>query len=191
MAGVNRAASKYTAESYGINKSISGNASKPCIFLSHMSADKKHAIKIGDYIMKYADMDIYLDIYDNELQSAAKSQDAQAITNLIERGISSSTHTMCLVSEHTVKSWWVPFELGYAKKSGVELCSLKLKGYVDLPEYLSISPILLGTKSLNSYLEGIVFKWNNSNGIFKGRVTADLISHLTTHPLDNTLYFLE
>lgn len=188
MAGINRAKPVPTFESYAYNKATSRIENKPCIFLSHNSSDKEDAIKIGDYIMEYADLDIYLDIYDDELQSAATANDANAITSLIERGISSSTHTMCLVSENTVKSWWVPFELGYAKKSGIELCSLKLKGDIKLPEYLSISPILMGTKSLNSYIDKIVSDWNSDGSIFKSKINSSPIPYYRfSHPLDSVL----
>ncbi|MBL0588922.1 toll/interleukin-1 receptor domain-containing protein [Aeromonas veronii] len=187
MAGINRARPKLIAEAYMFNKSTSSYGEKPCIFLSHNSADKEHAITIGDYIMKFADVDVYLDIYDDELQRAAEKQDAHAITTLIERGIANSTHTMCLVSENTVKSWWVPFELGYAKKSEKEICSLKLKGDITLPEYLSISPILKGTKSLNIYIERLVSTWNMTQ-LNNSKITTLLKSYSSAqHPLDNTL----
>lgn len=187
MAGINRAKPRLATEAYMFSKSTSSDGEKPCIFLSHNSADKEHAIKIGDYIMGCADVDIYLDIYDKDLQRAAENKDAHAITKLIERGIENSTHTMCLVSENTVRSWWVPFELGYAKKSEKELCSLKLKGEISLPEYLSISPILKGTKSLNIYIEELVSKWN-VNLAFNRKINPVLKSYSSSsHPLDNTL----
>jgi hypothetical protein len=43
---------------------------------------------------------------------------------------------MCLVSAATVRSWWVPYELGFAKRAGKHLATLKVKGEVVLPEYL-------------------------------------------------------
>lgn len=103
--------------------------------------------------MENAGIDVYLDIYDNELQNAANIGDPEIITAIIERGISTSTHAMCLVSEKTINSWWVPYELGYAKKSGKKISSLKLKGNIYLPEFLRIGEIIQGTKSLNEYMK--------------------------------------
>ncbi|WP_445395893.1 toll/interleukin-1 receptor domain-containing protein [Zobellella sp. An-6] len=187
MAGINRAKPTPMFESYSFNKSASRGVDRPCIFLSHISVDKTSAIEIGNYIMNYADIDIYLDIYDEGLQQAAGAQDAKKITEFIESGITKSTHTMCLVSKDTVNSWWVPFELGYAKKSGKELSSLKLKGDVSLPEYLAIGSIIRGTRSLNEYIEKIVRDWKEDRS-YSDNLEVALESHSKSgHPLDNYL----
>jgi hypothetical protein len=186
VAGINRAID-ITCQDYAFNKSYSlVGSKKPCIFLSHISVDKKSAEKIGEYIMEKADVDIYLDIYDDELQQAAYDGDSSKITEFIERGISKSTHTMCLISEETIKSWWVPYELGYAKKSGKKLSSLKLKGDVRLPEYLEIGDVLKGTNSLNTYIEKVISEWR----LVKSNVyiNESLESHnKSNHPLDDYL----
>jgi len=100
MAGINRA----LVENRRLAK-VHDSASKPCIFLSHISVDKTAAIAIGDYITKRGDIDIYLDINDRELQEAARAGNAEGITRFIEQGLSNSSHIMCLVSANTAKSW--------------------------------------------------------------------------------------
>lgn len=159
---------------------------KPCIFLSHISEDKTTVKAIGDYIMEKGDLDIYLDIYDDDLQRAVQNNDAKGITDFIERGLNSSTHLMCMYSENTVKSWWVPYEIGYGKRSNSEVSSLKLKGDVELPAYLQVGVVLLGTKSLNDYLNKIA---SLSRSMLKYLSEYDrLMSHTTPqHPLDNYL----
>ena len=132
----------------GINRAIYENrhlakASGSCIFLSHISVDKTAAIAIGNYITQKGDIDIYLDIDDEDLQNAVKLNDPVGITQFIERGLDQSTHIMCLVSKDTVRSWWVPYELGFGKNAKKHLSCLKLKGDVDLPSYLEISEIIL------------------------------------------------
>jgi hypothetical protein len=99
--GINRAKPTPQLESnnYNLNKSLPGRYDKPCIFLSHISVDKKDAEKLADYIMEKADIDVYLDIYDRELQNAVTLKEPSKITDLIECGITSSTHAMCLISE--------------------------------------------------------------------------------------------
>lgn len=186
MAGINRAR-QISNESYKFSKSYaSAQPEKPCIFLSHISIDKDAAIQIGDYINKYSDIDVYLDIYDEALQIAVAENDAAKITQNIERGITASTHVMCLISEKTRNSWWVPYELGFGKKSSKPLSSLKLKNTRDMPAYLEISKIIKGTKSLNEYLESIENSFNQRN------ITANLQNSLikstaANHPLDNYL----
>jgi len=187
MAGRNRALQVPGLASFESNKSYaSANEDKPCIFLSHISIDKTAVEGIADYIMEKADIDVYLDIHDEALQKAVDRGNSEEITALIERGIASSSHTMCLISEETVKSWWVPYELGYAKKSGKEISSLKLKGSVELPDFLKIGALIHGTKSLNEYIERVIsdFKIIKSYS----SINESLESHTESkHPLDNIL----
>ena len=173
MAGINRALqeNRVLAKS---NESVS----TPCIFLSHISIDKSVAVAIGNYITRQGGIDIYLDINDQGLQDAANAGDAVRVTQFIERGVLHSTHIMCLVSASTVKSWWVPYELGFGKRSGKPLSTLKLKGEVTLPAYLEVSEIIKGTKGLNAYLTAI-------RGTLRKSLTEALISHTAgDHPLD-------
>ncbi len=181
MAGKNRA---LLQESVTFAKALSARE-KPCIFLSHISEDKTSVKAIGDYIMECGDLDIYLDIYDTELQRAVQNNDPHGITKFIERGLNSSTHLMCLYSENTVRSWWVPYEIGYGKRSNSEVSSLKLKGEVELPAYLRVTKVLLGTESLNKYLQQIAGNVRKSLGY--SFIHESLISHSSTHPLDKYL----
>src|SRR5689334_13690703 len=121
MAGINRA----SAENRSLAK-LKESSGQPCIFLSHISVDKTAVVEIANYITARGDIDVYLDINDRELQEAAESGNARALTEFVERGLSNSTHIMCLVSGNTVRSWWVPYELGFGKKSGMPLATLKL-----------------------------------------------------------------
>lgn len=185
MAGINRA--KVIAKSLTLESAPAGG-DKPCIFLSHISIDKQSAVDIGAYIMEYGDIDIYLDIYDPALQEAVGRGDPQGITQFIERGLAKATHLMCLYSEQTVRSWWVPYEIGYGKRTGVEVSSLKLKGEVKLPAYLEITEQLLGTESLNRYLQRI--RTAHLRKAFHGR--TPVLEHLieasaSQHPLDHCL----
>src|SRR5262245_11471035 len=115
MAGVNRAIS----ESRHLSKD--STTPPPCIFISHIAVDKSAAVAIGSYITSRGDIDIYLDIHDADLQAAVSKNSAIAITRFIERGLAKSTHIICLVSQNTVGSWWVPYELGFAKNAGKQL----------------------------------------------------------------------
>lgn len=177
MAGSNRA----LYENRHLAKS-----SKSCIFLSHISVDKSSAIAISNYITKQGDIDIYLDLDDEELQQAVQRDDPTGITTFIEQGLSSSTHIMCLVSADTVRSWWVPYELGFAKNAGKHLSTLKLKGEITLPGYLQISEIIPGTKSLNEYLTKVRLGLGKAAAV--RTLTETLISYSAQqHPLDQHL----
>jgi MTH538 TIR-like domain (DUF1863) len=176
MAGINRA----LYEQRHLAK-----AGNPCIFLSHISVDKSSAIEIGNYITKRGDIDIYLDMSDEELQNAVSANDPAGVTQFIERGLSYSTHIMCLVSADTVRSWWVPYELGFAKNAGKYLSTLKLKGEIALPAYLQISEIIPGTKTLNAYLTRVRQGLTKTAAVRS--LTETLVSHAGVHPLDKYL----
>jgi hypothetical protein len=178
MAGINRA----LYENRSVAK-VARLANVPCIFLSHISVDKSTALAIGEYIRRNGDIDIYLDIHDQDLQVAVNNDDAVSITRFIEKGLSDSTHIMCLASAQTVRSWWVPYELGFAKNAGAHLSTLKLKD-VELPEYLKISEIIRGIESLNEYLMRIRIALAKSAS---RSLTETLIKHTSVHPLDNYL----
>lgn len=181
MAGINRA---LLSESNQHIKASSLSSSNPCIFLSHISADKAAVREIGKYITDKGNIDIYLDEQDVNLQIAVSKADAVGITIFLEKGLSQSTHIMCLVSDETVKSWWVPYELGFAKKSGKPLSTLKIKGNAELPAYLEISHIIKGTKSLNAYLESVLGHLQKS-ATTRGLLNEGLIAHSQqNHPLD-------
>jgi hypothetical protein len=179
MAGINRALeeNRYIAK---INASID----TPCIFLSHISVDKPAAVAVGRYIMNHGGIDVYLDIHDQDLQQAVSQNDPVGITKFIEQGLSHSTHIMCFVSTDTVRSWWVPYELGFAKNAGIDLSTLKLKGEILLPAYLEISDIIRGTESLNDYLKRVRRRVEK---VTASILTERLIPHTNSHPLDDYL----
>lgn len=178
--GVNKALIKKAIFTEAVNNDI-------CFFISYSHKDSIAAKHIGDYLMN-SGFNIYLDMYDNNLQLADKNKNSELITKYLENGIDNSTRLLCLISNSNNTSWWVPYELGYAKKASKKIVSLKLKGEIDLPDYLKISTILEGTKSLNSYLQKLLGKIISERIIFK---TAShdgyLTNHNDTHPLDNYL----
>ena len=177
MAGVNRA---ITASRHFSKDSATP---APCIFLSHIAVDKSAAVAIGSYITSHGDIDIYLDIHDADLQDAVSNNNAMGITRFIERGLAKSTNIMCLVSQSTVGSWWVPYELGFAKKAGKQLASLKLKGDVALPAFLEVGEVIRGTKSLNEYLMRVQRGLTKASTIIT--LSEGLIQYSAPqHPLD-------
>lgn len=126
-----------------------------CIFISHKSEDKEKAIKIGDYIKAVAKIDIYLDINDDGLQGAISRGDDHSIVKYIEKGLDTSTHILCLISNRTNISWWVPYEIGFAKKSSMHIASIKLKTADDLPSFLKIEQQIYSIYQFNDYLKSI------------------------------------
>lgn len=94
-----------------------------CIFISYKKEDINEAVKIGDFIMEN-NLNIYLDIFDHDLQDAAKEENHELITQHLENGISKSTHLLSIISEKTKSSWWVPFEIGYSKGCQLNIATI-------------------------------------------------------------------
>lgn len=184
MAGINRALHE--------NRTLAKAAAalnRPCIFLSHISVDKSAALAIGDYITQRGDIDVYLDVHDRDLQMAVSNGDPHGITTFIERGLSLSTHIMCIISDNTANSWWVPYELGFAKSLEKHVSSLKLKN-VSLPAYLEISEIIRGTESLNIFLTRLRKGLSKSASV-TALAESLLKSSVPSHPLDSFLNWNE
>jgi len=137
-----------------IRESAKTAVTKPCVFLSHISSDKKAVLEIGEYFSE-AGVDYYLDIDDPVLQQAVSDKNHELITECIEVGINKSTHLLSIISEKTQDSWWVPYEIGYAKKGNREIAVLELK-HAYAPSYLKIVPNLSGIDDLNDYIRKVI-----------------------------------
>ena len=122
-----------------------------CVFISHKKEDETAAKSVGDYLMKQVGVDIYLDLYDVELKEAVSVENDKKIVASIKRGIETSTHLLCLVSDRTKLSWWVPYEIGVAGEHGKKIATLKLKGIEDIPSFLKTEPVLNTTQAFFNY----------------------------------------
>lgn len=198
--GINRG-SLINKVNYSFKKSLTEcldikeeDSCKPCIFLSHRSLDKDMVRKIGEYIIK-SGIDIYLDENDCDLQNATKETNDKKITECIQQGISQSSHILCILSSETVKSWWIPYEIGYGEKSSKEIGSLKLKELREIPSYLKIRTCLKSISELNEYLDGINrnkgltlkhFKINESTG-YQNTIQRSILEKSINHPLSTYL----
>jgi hypothetical protein len=184
MTGINRALKR--ASELVATEGYASHQKKPCIFLSHISVNKEIAGMIGDYISTNGDIDIYFDGNDENLQSAIKKSDLHEITRFIEKGLSYSTHILCLVNQETASSWWLPYEIGFARKSGKKISSLILKGNSHIPNYLKIGRILRGVKSLNKYMKDLEKEARDRHGY--PIMNQSLVpNYEAKHPLDKCL----
>lgn len=172
---------------------------RPCVFLSHKKEDKPACREIAEYL-KNAEIDIFFDEEDEQLQVAVAANNPNKITERIKAGIRESSHMLCIVSLKTYGSMWVPFEIGYAnaaivdkatilntfdKKIKISTLTLKDIAEKNLPEYLQITNIIKGTKSLNTYISQITDK------LEQRMINENLIKSFSqaSHPLDNYLNF--
>ncbi|HUS09899.1 MAG TPA: toll/interleukin-1 receptor domain-containing protein [Pyrinomonadaceae bacterium] len=150
--GINRAESFQKARAGSARKAFTEWRDKSCVFISHQQEDTEACEPIAQYLVELG-VDVYFDKYDKALSPLTAAGNPNKVTQHIQEGIDFSTHMICVVSPKTVKSYWVPFEVGYGY-SRITLGVLTLKGVEDgtLPEYMKTTNVIRGTKSLNNFL---------------------------------------
>jgi len=155
----------------------------PCVFISHKREDLEACKKIADYLLD-AGVDVYFDEYDDTLSAIVAAGDEDLLTDRITDGINMSTHMLCVVSPQTIDSYWVPFEVGYGYEK-IDLGILTLKGIEDsdLPDYMKVTDVVRGTRSLNELIAKLLdepkFRLEQRAGFVKESARS--------HPLDNVL----
>ncbi len=141
--GLNRALIKYRWEFNALDGK--------CVFISHKKEDEDSAKAIGEYLMNEVNVDIYLDLYDIELKEAVSIENDKKIVESIKKGIGTSTHLLCLVSDKTRLSWWVPYEIGVASEHNKDITTLKLKGVEEIPSFLKTERVLRSVRDFFDY----------------------------------------
>ena len=57
-----------------------------------------------------------------------------------------------MISDSTVRSWWVPYEIGSANEIGVRITSYDRSSSAVLPDFLTIWPVITNTTSLDAFI---------------------------------------
>lgn len=167
MAGKNRALLSEEKRRVFENCVASKDEKGKCVFISHKSSDIDAAQEVAEYLMKN-DIDVYLDKLDAGLQKATRDKDSQGIVNSINRALMCSTDILVLVSNQTQTSWWVPYEVGYAKKGNKQIASALLVGNVDgFPDYLNIERMIKNANDLKNYVLEIKGRGKRYGSLFE------------------------
>lgn len=115
------------------------------VFISHRHSDTDLAMQI-DKFLKECGIETYLDVLDRE------SQSTDDITSTITKNIMRCTHLLAVMTPDTVKSWWVPFEIGEATITDRRIASY-VQGSGDIPEYLQKWPKVTNPTELRFFVE--------------------------------------
>lgn len=129
-----------------IFKNQINNHKEKCVFISYKKEDELAAIDIGKFLMEVVGVNIYLDILDESIKEATQTENDRLIVKSIKEGLECSTHLLCLISDNTRLSWWVPYEIGIADNKNLSIASLKLKTVKDIPSFLKIHPTFYNVK---------------------------------------------
>ena len=115
--------------------SAKGNGDVVSVFISHSSTDDRLARKIYDRLTKVHGIKCYLDDLDPDLQGARN------VTDVILQRLEECSYLMAVVTTNTKASWWVPFEIGVARRAPRYITTFTNLSYT-LPAYLKEWPIL-------------------------------------------------
>lgn len=152
-----------------------------CVFVSYQSKDREAAKQIADYLLG-AGIDVYFDQYDGHLRISNQNNDPKKLVDSLCKGINSSSHMLVVVSNWTMESRWVPFEIGFGYEKTF-LFTLCLKGIPKgaLPEYLQTTNIIRDIYDLNRILPKL------TNKSFELLKSQNLISEDSSSPLNNVM----
>ena len=89
------------------------------VFISHRRFDTAVARKIAGYF-DFLGLHYYLDEEDEVLQQtlARGHSTDRALVESIDQGLAHSTHLLAILSDRTMGSWWVSYEVGSARARG-------------------------------------------------------------------------
>jgi hypothetical protein len=100
---------------------------RPKIFVSYAHEDRDHADRVVA-ICERMGVEYFLD--------RKHMSWGDSITRMVGRNIKTATHIVVVLSPASVKSSWVPFEIGYAYGNSKILLPLLTHPSLDLPGYL-------------------------------------------------------
>jgi len=126
---------------------------KVCVFISHKKEDQHIAVELGKFMSEQLNVDIYLDIFDPELKEAVSVENDAKIVASITNGLKLSQILLCVISDKTRLSWWVPYEIGMADNAGITIASIRTKEIDDFPSFLRTKRTL---NNLNELIEFIL-----------------------------------
>jgi len=115
------------------------------VFISHRSADNAIALEVYNRLVYYHRITCYLDDLDKE------AGNSKNITKHILNRLNSCTHLIAIMTENTKGSWWVPFEIGVARRAPRVISSFTYLYDCDLPEYLKEWPVLRGQSAVDTF----------------------------------------
>lgn len=127
---------------HDVDRYIFSRQNRHCVFISHKKEDEAAALVVGQYLTDIVGVNIYLDTEDCVLREAVSVENDRKIVDSIQTGLSCSSHLLCILSDKTRLSWWVPYEIGFAEKQGMDIAALKLANVDDVPSYIKIKQTL-------------------------------------------------
>lgn len=141
--------------------------SSMCVFISHKSEDKAMARAVAEALVAL-EVNIYFDERDDCLRAAAASGDDLAVVKCIEDGLDRCSHLLGLITEQTLPSWWVPYEIGGAAGRKRRCAHLVRNKVTRLPSFIKAAEVLLDFDDL--------VRWVGQPGTERDRILQKVAS---------------
>ena len=161
--------------------------SRPRLFVSHRKDDEARARDVAT-LAQAAGFQVWLDVFDSSLQSAARAStgtpaSALAVALIIEMALLNCTHVIALITPRTPGTYWVPYEYGRVKDSSPH--SLRAACWIDQhvtyePEYLELGVKTRSDADIRDWLRGELPEWNRQ---FPSSDSGGTVSPTSVRPL--------
>lgn len=115
------------------------------VFISHKKEDSNLALQLKKAFDNFG-VSAYLDVLDNSINFGGKH-----LTDHIKNQLNQCTDIIVVMSEKTIQSWWVPFEIGMAAQKDMPTATF-LSSNVCLPDYLTYWPRLKRINDVSTYI---------------------------------------
>lgn len=115
------------------------------VFISHKKEDEDIAQKIH-LLLKLRNVAAYLDLLDQSIVD-----DGKALTDHLKKELNDCTDIMVIMSEKTLYSQWVPFEVGMSAQIDMPTVTYLCED-VLLPSFLKYWPRLRKPSDVNEYI---------------------------------------
>ncbi len=114
------------------------------VFISHKNTDSLLAKKVAGRV-QYNGLNTYLDTIDDLL-----IKDGPDLADHLLRRMSECDQLIAVVSQQTMNSWWVPWEIGVGSEKSFRMASFS-RSSVSLPSYLKKWPELHTDQDVDLY----------------------------------------
>ena len=131
------------------------------VFISYNRKDLPEALALS---MDLSDDRVPNDM--DELHGNLPTTNPRVLVNTIHSAISDCSHLIVVLSETTMKSHWVPYEIGYAVAKNLYVVTYGVS-FEIVPQYLRVWPNLSTQKHLDGFIARFKRKYRLAKAMIK------------------------
>ena len=100
-----------------------------------------------------------------------------SILDEVMKGLDNATHLIVVISPASLKSFWVPYEIGLARAKGLKILPLLTHPSLDLPGFISHLSYKVFLDDLDSYFDESIRRRSTFKLVLKAGHMTPLIKH--------------